>query len=120
MRNVILNRNRKTWGSADTRLTHQAFYEPTINHKIATRELGGWGGVPFNDFVDRLWHMGELKYEKGTKCPILPLESLIIGHRMGRNSAANPKISVSLADSNAKTLIYGKRRKSGADSEIAE
>ena len=49
---------------------------------------------------------------------ILESESLIRGHRVCRNSAGNPEISVSLADRIAETLIYGNRRKSGDDLEI--
>ena len=41
MGNVILNRNRATWGNTDARLTPQAFYEPTLNRQIAIREMGG-------------------------------------------------------------------------------
>ena len=39
---------------------------------------------------------------------------------MGRNSAENPKISGSLADRAAETLIYGKQRKSDTDLRIGE
>ena len=72
-------------------------------------------GDAFNDFMDRLADMGELKHEEGMRGDILESESLIRGHRMGRNSAENPKITGPLVDRIAKTLIYGNRRKSGTD-----
>ena len=62
--------------------------------------------------------VGALKREEGTKDDISELKSLIRGHRVGTNSAENPKISGSLADRIAKTLIYGKKRKSDTDREI--
>ena len=62
--------------------------------------------------------MGESKREKGAREAILELESLIHGHRTGSNSAENPKMSGSLADSITKTLIYGKQGKSDIDLRI--
>ena len=65
--------------------------------------------------------MGELKHEKGIRDAILGLKSLIRGHRVDRNSADNSKIPGSLADDRiAETLIYGKRKHSGADLEIGK
>ena len=77
-------------------------------------------GDAFNDFMDRLADMGELKHEEGMRGDILESESLIRGHRMGRNSAENPKITGPLVDRIAKTLIYGNRRKSETDLRIGE
>ena len=110
MRNVILNRNPTTWRNTDTRLTPHAFYDPTLNQKIAIREMGG--EEAFNDFADHLWNMEESEHEKGMGDAILELGPLIRGHRMGIISAGNPKISCSLSDKIAKTLIYGNQRKS--------
>ena len=56
MRNGILNRGQSTWENTDTRLAHQAFYEPTINHPIAIHDLGG--GSALNDFMDHLGNTG--------------------------------------------------------------
>ena len=64
--------------------------------------------------------VGALKREEGTKDDISELKSLIRGHRVGTNSAENPKISGSLADRIAKTLIYGNRRNSATDFEIGK
>ena len=64
--------------------------------------------------------MGGLKHEKGTKAAFFGIG--IINPRaahvqqFGRES----KISGSLADSVAKTLIYGKQRKSATDLEIGK
>ena len=74
----------------------------------------------FNDFMDHLGNVEELKHDEGLKDAILELESLIRGHRMGRNSADNPKITGPLADRIAKTSIYGNRRKSDTDLKIGE
>ena len=63
------------------------------------------GGGEFNDVMDRLWIMGELKQDGGTKDAISELKSLIRRHHMGGNSAENPKITGSLSDRIVKTLI---------------
>ena len=119
MRNGILNRNQTTWANTDTRLTTRAFYDPTINREIDIRETGCVGKA-FNDSMAHLWNMGELKHEKGAAESIFGSKSLIHGHRMGSNSAENPKMSVPLADRITKTSIYGKRRKSETDLEIGK
>ena len=41
MGNDILNQNQATWANTDTRINPQTFYEPTLNRKIAIREMGG-------------------------------------------------------------------------------
>ena len=69
MGNAILNRNRTTWANTDTRLALQAFYEPTMGHRIFIRDqwagwavmVGGGGYV----LMGRLGNMEELKREKG-------------------------------------------------------
>ena len=86
------------------------------------RELGrrGGRGGAFNDFMDHLGNMEELKHEEGTKEAIAELESLIHGQRMGSNSPDKPKISGALAGRITKTLIYWKERKSETDLAIGE
>ena len=66
-----------------------AFYEPIANHEIDSRDLRG--GEALNDFAGNLRNNVELKRESGTAGPVLELKSLIRGHRMGSNSAENPK-----------------------------
>lgn len=58
---------------------------------------------------------GGIETRKGTKEAILVLKSLIHGHRMGGNSAGNPKTSGALSDRITKTSIYGKQGKSNID-----
>ena len=54
--------------------------------------------MPFNDFVDHLRNMEELKHEKGTKDAIVGLKSLIRGRRVNNNSSGKTKIAGSLVD----------------------
>ena len=64
-------------------------------------------------------HVG-IGTRKGDGGAILELKSLIRWHRVGRNSAGNPKISGSVADRIAKASIYSKKRKSDTDLRIGE
>ena len=112
MRNGDPNRNQTTWTNTDTRASPRAFYEPTHNQEISIRELGAVGAL--SDFMGGLGNMG-FKTRRRAKDDITGSKSLIIGHRIERNSADNPKISGSLAGRIAKTLIYGKSEKYDTD-----
>ena len=70
-----------------------------------------WRRDGFNDFVDRLGNMEELKREKGKKEAIAESKSLIRGHRVDNNLPIKTGISGSLADRVTKMSIYGKERK---------
>ena len=61
-----------------------------------------------------------MKHEERTKEEITELESLMRGKHNGTNSSGNLKIAGSVAGGIAKTLIYGKERKSAVDMEIGE
>ena len=62
MRDEILNGNPTTRENTDTWVKSQTFYEPNLNRRIAIRDLGG--EEAFNDFMDRLGNMGDLKTRK--------------------------------------------------------
>ena len=64
--------------------------------------------------------MGDLKHEEGAKDDIAELESLIIGHRVERNSSGNSEISGSLEAIIVKTLTYGKSEKYDTDFKIGK
>ena len=102
-------------------------YEDKTPKRFTNRALTGklpfarWdGGEAFNDFMGHLGNMGDLKQDKGMGETIAELESLIHGQRMESNSMDKPKIQGSLAGRIAKTLIYGKERKSETDLEIGK
>ena len=79
------------------------------------------GGVEaFNDCIHRLCQVEVLKHEEGTHEAITELESLARGHHIENKSTDRWEIPGSLNGSIAKTLIYGKRRKSLVDLEIEE
>ena len=105
MRNAILNRNQTTWTNTDARTSHRAFYEPTHNQPVAIREMG-WVGA-FNDFMENIGNVEELKPEAGMEDAVTESESLIRGQRIERNSAGNSENSAPLAGRIVKTLIYG-------------
>ena len=63
---------------------------------------------------------GGLKREERMGGSVTELESLMRGHQIEYNSADNLKISGSLSVRIARTLIYGKERKSAVDLEIGE
>ena len=119
MRNGISNSNQTTtWGNTDARTSPDAFYEPNRKRPIAIHEMGGVGAL--NDFTEHLGSAGELKRGEGTKDAITELKSLIIGHRIGSNSADNAEIPGALSDRTAEALSYGKAKKSGADLKIGK
>ena len=108
MRNVISGRNITTRSNTDTRLTPKGFCEPGLNRKIAIHEMGGV--CAFNDSTGRLGQAEELKQEEGTQDAITELKSLMRGRNTGRNSPGNLRISGSLEEGIAETLIYGKNK----------
>ena len=109
MRNVTSNRNKTTWSNTDTRLNPEEFYEPCLNHQISIRELGGVSGI--NDFMEHLSQAEESQREEGENEAIAELKSLMRGHHIGDNSSGNLKMSGSLAERIAETLIYGKENR---------
>ena len=117
IRNGISNLCKTTRSNTDTRLNSEEFYESAINQKISMRDLGGRA---FNDFAEHLSQAGELKREEGMGESITESKSLMGGHQIGNNSLGNSEISGSLSGRIAKTLIYGKERKSAAGLEIGK
>ena len=75
------------------------------------------GGGSFNDIMDRLGNMGDLKREKGMGEAIAELKSLISGQRMGSNSPGKLNISCSLAGRIRKNVDLWKSTKIGNGSE---
>ena len=75
MRNAYLSGNQTTWANTDTRLRPLMFYEPDLHRRIAIHVMGGGG--EFNDFINHLGNMEELKHEKGMEESIAELKSLI-------------------------------------------
>ena len=71
------------------------------------------GGDEFNDFVDPLGNLGELKHEKGMEEAISELKSLIQGHRVNSYLPTNTGISGALADRITKNVDLRKRKKIG-------
>ena len=92
MRSEIPNRNKSTGPHTDTRLNSAEFYEPCLNRQIAIRELVG--GEAFNDFMEHISQVRELKHDEGMQAAVTELESLMRGHRIGNNSAGNLKFRV--------------------------
>ena len=78
------------------------------------------GVEAFNDFVEHLIRLGELKHGQGAKEEIMGLESLMRGRNVGNNSPGNLKMSGSSTDRIAGTSIYGREGKSTVDLEIGK
>ena len=117
MRNGIQNRNITTRPNAAARLTPEEFYEPGLNQEIAAiHELGV---EAFNDFIGRISQVEERKHEEGTQEEITELKPLMRGWQIGHKSSGNLRISGSLKERIAETLIYG-QIKSPIDLEIGE
>ena len=83
MRYEIPNRNQTPCNNTDKRTSPDAFYEPTQNREIDIREMGGIGA--FNDLMEQLGNMEELKREEGMGGSITESKSLILGHRIESN-----------------------------------
>ena len=71
-----------------------------------------WGEEEFNDFVNHLANVEELRHEKGTKGSIMELKSLIQSQRINSNSANKTGTAGSLAGRITKMSICGKEKKS--------
>ena len=71
MRNEIPNRRKTSRPNTDTRPNSRGFYDPGLNRQIANREPGV---EAFNDFMDHLSQVGELKHEEGMGEAITELE----------------------------------------------
>ena len=106
MRNAYLTGNRTTWDNTNTRIKPLTFYERDLQHRIDIHVMG-WA-AEFNDFINHLANVEELKHEKGTKSSIMELKSLIQSQRINSNSANKTGTTGSLADRITKMLIYGK------------
>ena len=62
MRNEYLTGNQTTWRNTDTRIKQLTFCEQDLQRRIAILERGG--GEGFNDFINHLSNVEELKHEK--------------------------------------------------------
>ena len=116
MRNEYLDGNQTTWNNTDTRIKPSTFYEQDLHQRFAIRELGG--REEFNDYINHLPNVEELKHEKGTNESIMELKSLIQRHRINSNSANKIGTTGSLADRITKLSIYGEEKKSETDLKI--
>ena len=106
MRNGYLDGNQNTWTNTDTRIKPLTFYEPDLHRRISIHELGG-GGPGFNDFINHLENVEELKHEKGTKEAIAESNSSIWNQRVNSNFANKTGAAGSLTDRITQLSIYG-------------
>ena len=65
MRNEYLTGNQANWANTDTRIKPLTFYEQDSHRRLAIHEMGG--GEEFNDYINHLSNVEELKHEKEWK-----------------------------------------------------
>ena len=97
VRNEIANRQEAAWGNADIRLRPNDFYKLGLYLKI---EIIDFGDEAFNDFMEYLQHVYELRNDEGMVTNISDLQSLMRNRSIDRNSGT-------LTDRIVRTLMYG-------------
>ena len=75
MPNGILSGMQTTWTSIDTRLNPLGYYDPELNQKIAIHGQE-WTG-DFNDFMEYLWKVSELRHDAGARNNMMDLETIM-------------------------------------------
>ena len=108
MRNEYLTGNQTACTNTDTRIKPLTFYEQDSHRRLAIHEMGG--GEEFNDYINHLPNVEELKHEKGTKESIMELKSLIQSQRINSNPSYKTGTTGPLAERITKLAIYGKER----------